>query len=337
MDDLNGKQKAAAVLLSVDSETAAAVLKKLPEDELASVTREMHKLGDVNPENLTTVLHEFSIHASMPDESLRSNPRALRQRLELAVGRDSVRKLYKDIGLDDTAERAFESLAELGSRDLYTLIEDEHPQTAAVILSSLDPKQTAETLGHFHEERRVDVIRRMAGTQVSDDNIIKRVGEIMHSKTSTIGERRKSAPEDPRYKKVAEVLNLLGPDVEGEILDKLSEDAPEMVAKLRDMMFVFDDVVSLSDADTRKVLMSIDTQILAMALKTTSPQLREKIFSNLSRRATEMVTEELELLGPKPLSQVKAAQQQILDTIRELDASGEIHLRGATSEEDPLV
>ena len=152
-----------------------------------------------------------------------------------------------------------------------------------------------------------------------------------------MGERRKRQSDDPRYKKVAEVINLLGPETEGRIIETLGEGSPEIAAKIREMMFVFEDLVIVSDADMRKVLMSVDSQILAMALKTASKQLKEKIFANMSKRAKEMVNEELELLGPKPLSQVKAAQQQIVDAVRELESSGEINLRGAKSEEDPLV
>ncbi len=110
-----------------------------------------------------------------------------------------------------------------------------------------------------------------------------------------------------------------------------------MVKRIRDMMFTFEDLLLLNDAGMRKVLMSIDTQILAMALKTASEPLKQKIFSNLSRRATETVTEELELLGPKPRSQVKAAQQQIVEIVRKLGSTGEVNLRGGASEEDPLV
>jgi len=333
--DLSGRQKAAVVLFSVEPETAAAVLKRLSDSELTALAKEMHQLGGVDPQNVTAILHEFSLHAEQ-DEGITATPSLLRERLELAVGRDGVRDLFKEIGLDDTAARAFQPLKELGPEAVYNLLADEHPQTTAVVLSHLDPKQTAATLLRFPNERQVDLIRRMASTQQADDMMLQKVGEIMRSKTGMVGDRRKK-PEDPRYKRVAEVINLLGQEAENRILETLNESSPEIAGKLRDMMFVFEDLATLSDADIRKVLMSIDTQILAMSLKTASSELREKILSNLSRRATEMVNEELELLGPKPLSQVKAAQQQIIDAIRELDASGEINLRGTKSEEDPLV
>ena len=336
VDELSGKQKAAVVLLSVDSETAAAVLKKFSDDELAAITKEMHALDGVEPRKITAVLHEFSINASQ-EKGITPNPSLLRERLELAVGRDGTRNIFRTIGLDDTAERAFQPLHELAPQDLHKVLAEEHPQTAAIVLSYLQPKHAAGTLAHFPEDAQVDVIRRMAGAQQADDAIVKRVGEIIRTKTGMMGERRKTQSDDPRYKKVAEVINLLGQEAEGRLLETLGEGSPEIAAKIREMMFVFEDLVIVSDADMRKVLMSVDSQILAMALKTASKQLKEKIFANLSRRAKEMVKEELELLGPKPLSQVKAAQQQIVDAVRELESSGEINLRGAKSEEDPLV
>ena len=281
VDELSGKQKAAVVLLSVDSETAAAVLKKFSDDELAAITREMHALDGVKPQKITAVLHEFSINASQ-EKGITANPYLLRERLELAVGRDGTRNIFRNIGLDDTTHRAFQPLHELEPGDLHRVLAEEHPQTTAIVLSYLQPKHAAGTLAHFSEDAQVDVIRRMASAQQADDLVVKRVGEIIRNKGGMMGERRKRQSDDPRYKKVAEVINLLGPETEGRILETLGEGSPEIAAKIREMMFVFEDLVIVSDADMRKVLMSVDSQILAMALKTASKQLKEKIFANSS-------------------------------------------------------
>src|SRR5208283_1927279 len=161
---------------------------------------------------------------------------------------------------------------------------------------------------------------------------------LIRNKGSMDAAREKSpSGSEKKFKRVAELINLLGPAAEEKILKELSGDAPEMVKRIREMMFTFEDLLTLNDAGMRKVLMSVDTQILAMALKTASEPLKQKIFANLSRRATETVTEELELLGPKPRSQVKAAQQQIVASVRKMGSSGEVNLRGGSAEEDPLV
>lgn len=335
--ELSGRQKAAVVLMTVDSQTAATVLKTFSDEELSAIAKEMNQLGDLEAATATAVLHEFSVRA-VADKRISVTPSALRERLELAVGRDSTREILREVGLDDTAAQVFEPLQEMGSEDLYKLLADEHPQTTAVVLSNLHPRQTAATLGCFEPEAQADLIRRMAGTQHTDDAMLMKVGESLRSKTAGMRDHdRRRTPEEARYKKVAEVINLLGKEAEGRILEQLTGDSPEMVSKLKEMMFVFEDLVNISDVDMRKLLMAVDTQVLAMALKTASAELKEKIFSNLSKRAAEMVNEELELLGPKPLSQVKGAQQQIVESIRELEESGELNLSSATSEEDPLV
>ena len=335
MDELSGKQKAAAVLLSVDSETAAEVLKNLPESDLAVVTKEMHNLDGMGPQIANVVLHEFSLRAG-EDEGITATPATVRERLELAVGSDGARDLLQEIGADDSAERVFRPLRKLSPDELHKLLVDEHPQTSSIVLSHLESKQVANVIALFPEDVQVDVISRMVTTKQTDGRVLKKVGEIIRNQTTSLGERRKT-PDDPRFKKTAEVINLLGQDAETRILQQLSDNAPEMAQKIREMMFVFEDLKTLSDADMRKVLMAIDTQVLALALKTASDGLKEKIFSNLSKRATETVNEELELLGLKPLSQVKAAQQQIIDSVRSLEESGELNLRGAKYEEDPLV
>lgn len=336
MDEaLSGRQKAAVVLLAVDSQTAASVLKKFSDDELAAITKEMNALTRLEADTAGAVLSEFSLRAQQ-DTGIQVTPTALRERLELAVGRDGTNDILRDIGIEDSAAKVFEPLKELSGEDLHKLLVDEHPQTVAIVLSNVDPAQASTVLMLFDPSVQIDIVRRMANTAHTDDTLLVRVGETIRNKTGVLSERR-ATPEESRYRKVAEVINMLGKDAEGLIMSSLAEDSPEMVSKLKEMMLTFEDLIAVSDVDMRKVLMAVDTQILAMALKTASEQLKGKIFSNLSRRAQEMVNEELELLGPKPLSQVKGAQQQILESIRELEEAGEISFSGANTEDDPLV
>jgi flagellar motor switch protein FliG len=332
---LNGKQKAATVLLSVDAETAAKLMKNFKEEELAAIAFEMNNLGKIAPGAEAGVLQEFSVRAAA-DQGIVVDPTIVRERLTMAVGDDGALSILKDIGLENGAEELFRPLRDLGSEELHSLLADEHPQSVALVLGQLDSKSAANVIALFPEPFQVDVVRRMASTKHTDENMIRRVGQIMQQKMGSIRETRQT-PEDPRYKRVADMINNLGGEIEERLLEELSKNAPEMADKLRDMMFVFEDIQTLGDDDIRKILMSVDTQVLAMALKTASDGLREKIFANLSRRATETVSEELELLGPKPLSQVKSAQQKIVATVRKMSSAGEVDIKGATKEEDPLV
>jgi flagellar motor switch protein FliG len=338
VEQLSGGQKAATVLLSVDSETAAAVLKNFSESDLAAITREMHGLGDVQPQIASAILHEFAARSSESSSGIAANPLVLRERLELAVGHDGARRVLQEIGADTSTEKIFQPLRALPAEELHKLVADEHPQTVAVILSYVDPKLAAPTLALFSDEMQTDVIRRMAVSQQTDGALLKKLGDLIRTKGAVDAGRDQSAGgNEKRFKRIAELINLLGPAAEEKILKELSGEAPDTVKRIREMMFTFEDLLTLNDAGMRKVLMSIDTQVLAMALKTASEPLKQKIFTNLSRRATETVTEELELLGRKPRSQVKAAQQQIVEVVRKLGSTGEINLRGGASEEDPLV
>ena len=332
---LSGKQKAATILLSVDAETAAKVMRNFSDEQLATVAYEMNSLGRVDGRVKHAVLREFSVRASS-DMGLFVDANLVRERLEATVGQDNARNVLKEIGLDNDAEELYAPLKDLASEELQKLIGDEHPQTIAVVLNQVGAKAASGVLALLAPEKQVDVIRRMASTKHTNEIMVKRVGQIMRQKSGNIGETRKT-PDDPRFKRVAEMISMLGTEAEDRILEELSDNTPEMAEKIRDMMFVFEDVRNLGDEDIRKVLMSVDTQVLAMALKTATDDLKEKIFSNLSRRATETISEELELLGPKPLSQVKSAQQKIVTTVRKMASAGEINIKRTLAEDDPLV
>ncbi len=335
MTAFSGKKKAATVLLSVDSETAAKMMRNLSEDELSALAFEMSNLGKIEPRAEAAVLHEFSVRAS-GDTGIDVSPAVVRERLSLALGDDGAHSVLKGIGLENDAKEIYDPLKDLAPEELHKLLIDEHPQAVAVVLTQLDSKTAGNVLAFFSADFQVDVVRRMANTKHTDDTIVRKIGEIMQQKTGMLRDTHQT-PEDPRYKRVANLISQLGQESEERILKELAEASPEMAEKLRDMMFVFEDVKDLSDDDIRKVLMSVDTQVLAMAMKTASEELKEAIFRNLSRRATETVNEELELLGPKPLSHVKDAQQKIVATIRKMNSAGEVNLTTTSSEEDPLV
>ena len=208
--ELSGKQKAAAVLLSVDSKTAAAVLKNLSEKDLSTLTREMHGLSDVQPQAATAVLHEFTIRSG-EDRGITVNPAALRQSLELAVGHDGARHLLQEFGADDSEEKIFHPLRDLPQEEIYKLLADEHPQTAAVILSHVDAKLAAATLNLFPPETRSDIVRRMAASQQADATLLKKFSDILRNRRSSAAGEVRKTPEELRLKRVAEIINLLGP------------------------------------------------------------------------------------------------------------------------------
>ena len=331
---MSSTQKVATVLLTVDSEIAAEIIKRFSEKEIALVGREMHNQPNLKNDEIRGILVEF--HERCVTGGAVRGSGDLRAMLESALGSDRSDELLEEMGIIDHTSDPFNSLKELSAEELGHTIGSEHPQVIAVVLSHLDPKLSAQVLAVFSEEKQVDIVRRMANVGQTSDQVVRSIDEILSNTAGSIGQRRKT-PVERRYKAVADILNLLRRETEQQIMERLAEDTPEVAENVRNYMFVFEDLRHLSDADIRKVLMTVDSQVLALALKTATEGLQEKVFKNLSKRAAENVREEQEMLGPRPLSQVEAAQRQVAEVVRNLDAAGELNSRGGSAEEDPLV
>ncbi len=330
----NPQQKVAAVLMAIDSEIAANVIKHFTEKEIALVGREMHNQPNVKSDEVRGVLVEF--HERCISSGAVGGSGDLRSMLESALGSDRSDDLLQEMGIIDQSSDPFNSLKELSAEELGHTIGSEHPQVVAIVLSHLNPQLSAEVLVVFPEERQVDIVRRMANIGQTSDHVVRRIDDILSNSAGSLGQKRKT-PAERRYKAVADILNLLRRETEEQIMDRIAAETPDIAENIRNYMFVFDDLLNLSDADIRKVLMAVDSQVLALGLKTASKELQKKVFKNLSGRAAENVREEQEMLGPRPLSQVDAAQQQVAQVVRNLDNSGELDSRGSSSEEDPLV
>ena len=217
--------------------------------------------------------------------------------------------------------------------ELLVLLGGEHPQTIALVLQHLPPKLGSGILQLMPEEQQADIVRRMARTEQTAVDVLQQVDAIIRAKTLFLGERRKT-PAEKRVKVVADVLNLSGKAIEERVMEAIGRDDPEVAGEIRNLMFVFGDIQTLPDTAIRTILSHVDTQVLALALKTASDSVKDAISRNLSRRAVEMVQEELELLGPRPRSQVDQAQHQVIDIIRELEAAGEIRTRAGGAQDD---
>jgi flagellar motor switch protein FliG len=209
---------------------------------------------------------------------------------------------------------------------------DEHPQTIALILSHLPPAIGAEIISGLPAERQLAVIRRIANMGQTSPAVIAEVEagleKRMHSVMTQSYERAGGVPS------VAEILNVTDRGTERALLESLAQEDPELVESIRRLMFVFDDVARLSDKDIQNVLTNVESAQWAMALKGASDSLKQKILTNMSKRAADMLLEEIEYLGPVRLSEVEAMQQQIVDTIRRLEDAGEITVHGDDEEEE---
>ncbi|MEW6269005.1 MAG: flagellar motor switch protein FliG [Thermodesulfobacteriota bacterium] len=330
---LTGPEKAAVLLLSLGPEVATEVMRHLAEDEVRKVVQAVARVRSVDADRLEVVNREFA-------ESLGQNPslavdgrefamtllsRAAAAQQERGKSREAVvladieQSVMEDVGL----AQALEGVPAAG---LASLLESEHPQIAALILAHLDPVRASETIASLPEELQVDVVERMARIDTVPSGLHGEVGAVLASHLR--GLVRPPGSQVGGVRAVAEVVNQLGGDAEGKILGAIEERDAELGQRIRALTFTFDDCVKLDARSLQTLLKEVPREDLLYGLKTASPALSEKIFANVSSRAAEILREDMSSLGPVRLSDVEAAQQRIIATLRELQADGKIAVAG---------
>jgi len=228
---------------------------------------------------------------------------------------------------------AFLQRAESGN--LLTFIQSEHPQTIALILSHLPSNQAAEILSGLPSKTQIEVVRRVANMEQTSPEVIAQVEKALESRLSAIVSQK--LEKAGGIEAVAEILNLADRATEKSIMESLDEDDPELVEQIRRLMFVFEDIILVNDKGIQAVLKEIENETLALALKTASEELKEKIFKNMSERAVTLIKEDMQYMGPVRVADVEAAQQKIVDVVRRLEDAGEIIISGRGGEEELVV
>lgn len=327
-----GLRQAAIVLMSLPQEEAAAVLGRLDPKQAEVVSIEIAKLGRLSSDEQEQTILTFS----------EANPHALggnagglelaQQLLEKALGKnaqsavDNVRQSVEAL--------PFGFLKRVDAQNLLTFVNDEHPQTIALILSHLSPSYGAQVINGLAPERQQAVIRRIAHMGQTSPEILEEVETgLANRMSSVVSQSYKNAGG---LESVASILNVIGRQTERQIMDSLSQDDPELVDQIRRLMFVFEDIGKLSDKDIQTVMKNVETNQWAMALKGCSEELKQKILGNMSSRAAAMLGEEMGYLGPVRLADVEAIQQQIVDIVRRLEDSGEITVSAGSSDEQMI-
>ncbi len=322
-------RKAAVLLMSMPQEAAGQLLSKLDSTQVEAVSIEIAKLSDVSGDEQETVIQEFA----------QSNPTALSDRVGgLDVAKTLVEQaLGKQAGstLDNVRQSIealpFGFLQKVDSQNLLTFIIDEHPQTIALILSHVPPAQAADIISGLPAERQLSVVRRVATMSQTSPEIIQEVERgLEHRMASVMSQQFEKAGG---VGSVAEMLNVIDRTTERSLLENLAQEDPDLVEEIRRLMFVFEDITKFSDRDIQSVLKNVESSQWAMALKGASEELKEKILNNMSKRASDMLREEMDYLGPVRLSNVEQVQQQIVDIIRTLEDTGEITLQNNEEEE----
>jgi len=331
---MSGVRKAAVLLLSVPEDAAAEILKRLDRDSVADVTREIAALGQITPQVCNDVVEEFYNLALAQSYAEQGGVLLAKTLLEKSLPKEDAARILDHIEQTVNAT-PFSFLHRAESENLLTFIQDEHPQTIALILSHLPSDKASEVLAGLSQEKQLEVVVRIARMEQTNPEVIREVERGLESRLSAIVSQTfdKTGGVDT----VAEILNLADRATEKAILEQLEGQDPELVEQIRRLMFVFEDINLVDDRGIQTVLKEIDNADLALALKTASDDLKQKILRNMSERASGMIQEEMEYMGPVRLTDVEAAQQKIVDIVRRLDDAGEIVIAGRGGGGDIIV
>ena len=326
----DGVEKSAILLLSLGEEHAAEVLKQLGPKEVQKLGHAMALLKSVPRTRVEEVLTEFQTTAREATAVHVDTDAYIRSVLTKALGDDKASNLISRI-LQGGDTAGIEGLKWMDAPTAADLIKNEHPQIIATILVHLEPDQGSEILNHFTERLRNDVVLRIATLEGIQPSALKELNDVMLRLLSGSANIKKAAMGGVRT--VAEILNFIGTANETSVVDSIREYDPELAQKILDEMFVFENLLDIDDRGIQLLLREIQSDSLILALKGATEPLREKIFKNMSKRAAEMLREDLESRGPVRLSEVEGEQKEILKIVRRLADEGQIVLGGAGGEQ----
>jgi flagellar motor switch protein FliG len=329
LDSLSGIQKAAILMIGVGVDTSAYIFQKLNPDEVEVIAREIVALRNVDSDTINMILEEFHQMMMAKNYIAVGGMNYAQEVLEKAIGEEKALDMIKTIERS-LQVRGFNILKDVDPNQLLTFIQKEHPQTIAFVLTQLNPVQAASILSDLPPSMQNEVVYRFATMERVTPETIRSVETVLESRIDF----SQGASKIGGVKAMAEILNLVGTSSEKAILGNLSEQDPELATEIKNLMFVFEDLIYLDDRSVQRVLKEIDNKELALALKHTSPEVKKKILSNLSERAAQMVEEEMSYMGPVRLREVEEAQQRIVDIIRKLEEEGLIVIVGGEKAEE---
>ncbi|MEG3767500.1 flagellar motor switch protein FliG [Alteromonas sp. 14N.309.X.WAT.G.H12] len=327
---LEGVEKAAILLLSLSEEDAAQILKHLEPKQVQKLGAEMAKVDDMTQPKITSVhkhfIDEIQNYSTIGFQSQDFVKRAL----TAALGEDKAANLIDQI-LMGSGAKGLDSLKWMDSKQVASIIRNEHPQIQTIVLSYLEPEQSAEILAQFPEKVRLDLLMRIANLEEVQPAALQELNEIMEKQFA--GQAGTQAAKMGGLKSAADIMNYLDTSIEGQLMDAIREQDEEMSQQIQDLMFVFDNLVDVDDRGIQAILREVQQDSLLKAIKGADDDLKDKITKNMSKRAAEMLIDDLEALGPVRLSEVETAQKEILSVARRLADSGEIMLGGGGGEE----
>ena len=330
VDKLDGVDKAAILLLSLSEEDAAQILKHLEPKQVQKVGMAMAALDDLSQAKISAVHNLFIDQIQSFSTIGFQSEDFIKKALTAALGEDKAASLIDQIVMGSGA-KGLDSLKWMDSKQVANIIRNEHPQIQTIVLSYLEPEQSAEILSQFPEKVRLDLTMRIANLEEVQPAALQELNEIMEKQFA--GQAGAQAAKMGGLKAAADIMNYLDTNVEGQLMDSIREHDEEMSQQIQDLMFVFENLMDVEDRGIQAILREVQQDVLMKAIKGTDEALKEKILGNMSKRAAELLADDLEAMGPVRISEVEAAQKEILSTARRLADSGEIMLGGGGGEE----
>jgi flagellar motor switch protein FliG len=332
--ELTGPRKAAVLLVALQQDKAAKLLRGLNRDRVEEVTREIAAIEAIAPDVREQVVREFYNLLTARQYADTGGMGWARTLLLKTLPADEARRIMAIIE-HQVHEQPFSFLQKTEKENLVTFLQEEHPQTIALVLSHVPPGMATEILSALPRDRQVEVVSRIASMDQTSPDVIREVERGLEKRLAgLVSERFERVGGVPA---VAEILNMAGRATEKAILESLEENNPQLVEEIRRLMFVFEDIIRVDDKGIQAVLKEIDNNQLALSLKTASDELKQKIFRNMSERAAQLIREEMEFMGPVRVTDVEAAQQKTVDIVRRLEDAGELIVSGRGGEDDVVV
>lgn len=330
VDKLDGVEKASILLLSLSEEDAAQILKHLEPKQVQKVGMAMASIDDLSQDKISAV-HNLFIEQIQSFSTIGfQSEDFIKKALTAALGEDKAASLIDQIVMGSGA-KGLDSLKWMDSKQVANIIRNEHPQIQTIVLSYLEPEQSAEIIAQFPEKVRLDLTMRIANLEEVQPAALQELNEIMEKQFA--GQAGAQAAKMGGLKAAADIMNYLDTNVEGQLMDSIREHDEEMSQQIQDLMFVFENLNDVEDRGIQAILREVQQDVLMKAIKGADDTLKQKILGNMSKRAAEMMADDLEAMAPVRISEVETAQKEILSVARRLADSGEIMLGGSGGEE----
>ena len=330
LEEMSNQQKAAILFITLGPELSAPVFKHLSDDEIERITLEIASQKQVTPAQKAYVIGEFYQLAMAQDYLSTGGLEYAQDVLEKALGSEKAANILSRL-TTSLQVRPFDFLRKTDPSQLLNFIQNEHPQTIALVMAYLDSDQAAMILTALPSDKQADVAKRIAEMDRTSPDVIREVERVLERKLSALVTQDFTTAGG--VKAIVEILNRVDRTSEKAIIETLEIDNPELTEEIKKLMFVFEDIVMIDDRSIQRILRDVDNKDLSLALKATPKEVADKVFKNMSSRAADMLREEIEFMGPVKIRDVEEAQQRIVNVIRNLEDKGEIVVARGKGEE----